>query len=89
MQGYLFYNLWNYILCQFSAPVLPKKKKVVGERDTCDQWGSYHLLEKKSSSKKKTVNIIEKLEDLKKHFTERENPNSQWAKVLKWNTNYN
>ena len=54
-----------------------KKKKVVGERDTCDQWGSYHLLEKKSSSKKKTVNIIEKLEDLKKHFTERENPNSQ------------
>lgn len=54
-----------------------QKKKVVGERDTCDQWGSYHLLEKKSSSKKKTVNIIEKLEDLKKHFTERENPNSQ------------
>ena len=50
----------------------------MGERDTCDQWGAYHLSEKKTSSKKKTVNIIEKLvEDLKKHFTERENPNSQ------------
>lgn len=78
MQGYLFYNLWSYILCGFSAPVLQKKKKVVGERDTCDQWCSYHLSEKKTSSRKKTVNIIEKLvEDLKKHFTERENPNSQ------------
>ena len=55
-----------------------KKKKVVGERDTCDQWGSYHLSEKKTPSKKKTVNIIEKLvEDFKKHFTEKENPNSQ------------
>ena len=50
----------------------------MGERDTCDQWCSYHLSEKKTSSRKKTVNIIEKLvEDLKKHFTERENPNSQ------------
>lgn len=53
------------------------KKKVVGERDTCDQWGSYHLSRKRLLVGKDSQHNRKISRRLEEALHRRENPNSQ------------